>query len=59
MVVLMLPTPGSTLDITVILDAVDIEIPVLLGQDVLDGNNLLVDSLINRLWSRIITNKIN
>ena len=38
---LMLPTPESTL----------------LGLEVLDGNNLLVNNLTNHLWNRIITNK--
>ena len=57
MVELMLPTPGSTLDIPVILDAEDVEIPPFLGLDVLDGNNLLVDNAINHLQSCIATNK--
>ena len=40
MIELMLPAPGSTLDIPVILDVVDVEIPPLPGLEVLDGNNL-------------------
>ena len=57
MVELMLPTPGFTLDIPVILDVVEVEIPPLLGIDVLDGNKLLFDNVTSHLWSRIITNK--
>ena len=49
MVELMLPIPGSTLDILVILDVVDVEIPPLFGLIVLEGNNLLVDDLFNNL----------
>ena len=52
----MLPTPGSTLGIPVILDVVDVEIQELLGLVVLDENNLLVDNVTNHLWSRIIAN---
>ena len=54
---LMLPNLDLHLKIPVILDVVDIEIPPLLGKDVLNGNILLVDNVTNRLWSRIITNK--
>ena len=57
MVELMLPTSGSTLDIPFILDVVDVEIPPLLGLDVLEGNNLLVYNVANHLWNRIATNK--
>ena len=46
---LMLPTCGYKLDIPVILDVVDVEIASLLGPDVLDGNNLLVDNVTNHL----------
>ena len=52
----MLSTPESTLDIPVMLDVVDVEIPPLLGLEVLDGNNLLVDNGTNHLWNSIITN---
>ena len=51
MVELMLPTPGSTLDIPVALDVGDVEIPQLLGLDVLDGNKLLVDKVTNHFWT--------
>ena len=43
----MLLTPGSILDISVILNVLDVNISPLLGLDVLDGNNLLVDNLTN------------
>ena len=49
MVKLMLPTAGCTLDVPVILDTVYVEIPHLLGLDVLDGNNLVFDNVTNHL----------
>ena len=57
MVELMFPGPGSTPEIPVILDVVDVEIPPLLVYDVQDGKTLLVGNVNNHLWSRIITNK--
>ena len=57
MMELMLPTPESTLDISVIIDVIDVEIPALLVQDVLDGKNLLVDIVTNHLWNRLVINK--
>ena len=54
---IMLPTPGSKLDIPVRLEVVDAQILELLGQYVLDGNNLLVENVINHLRSRKITKK--
>ena len=57
MVELILPIPGSTLDIPVILDVVDVEIPLLLGMDVLDGTNHPFDNVTNHLQNHIITNK--
>ena len=57
MVELMLPTPGSSFDIPVILDVLDVEIPPLPELNVLDGNNLLVDNVTNHLRNRIITSK--
>ena len=57
MVRLMLLTLEFSLDIPVILDVVDVEIPALLGLDILDGNNLPVDKVINHLSNRIITDK--
>ena len=45
----MLPIFGSALDIPLLLDVVDVEIPGLLGLDLLDGNNLLVDNAISHL----------
>ena len=53
----MLPTPGTTLDVLVILDVVDVEIPALIDVYILDRSNLLVDNVAYHLWSRIITNK--
>ena len=46
---IMLPTPGSTLDITVILDVVDVKIPALPVLDVFYWNNLLADNVNNHL----------
>ena len=57
MVELTLPIPGSTLDIPIKLDVVDVEIPTLLRVDVLDGNKILVDNVTNNRRNRIITNK--
>ena len=57
MVELMLPTPGSTLDVPVILDFVDVKIPQSLESDVLDETNLLVDNATNHSWNRMITNR--
>ena len=41
MVELILPTPGCTLDIPVILDVLDVEIPPLLGLDFLDEKRFM------------------
>ena len=57
MVELMLTTPVSALDIPVQHEFVAVEIPALLGLDVLDGNNLPYDIMTNNLWNRIITSK--
>ena len=57
MVELILPAPRSTLDISVIRDVVDVEIPPFLVLDILEGNNLLVDNVTNHLCNRIIINK--
>ena len=53
----MLPTPGPRLEIPIFLDVVDVQIPASLGLDVLDGNNILLDTVTSYLWNRIITNK--
>ena len=53
----MLPTPGSTLDILVMIDVLDVKILAYLGLDVLGGKNLVVGNIINHLQNRIITNK--
>ena len=57
MLVLSLPTPGYARDIPILMDVVDVNISDLLGLDVLDGNNLFVDSVIGHLWNQIITYK--
>ena len=57
MIELILPTPGNRREIPVIMDVVDVDIPALLGIDVLDGNNLFVDNVAGHLWNRIITCK--
>ena len=53
----MLPTPGSMLDIPVLLDVIYVEIPELQVQYVLDGNNHLVDIVTNYLLNCIVTHK--
>ena len=57
MVKLFLPKSGSIIGIPVTLEVVDVEIPPLLGLDVLYENNLLVDNITNHILSRIVTNK--
>ena len=52
----MIPTPRSTLDIPVIVDVVDVEIPAFTEQDVLDGNNPPVENAPSHLWNRIAIN---
>ena len=56
MVELMLPTSESIIDLSVILDALNVEIQPLPRLDVLDRNNVLVRNVTNHLWNRIITN---
>ena len=52
----MLPTPESTLDISVILDIVDAEIAPLLDLDVIEGNSLLIENVTDYPWTCIGTN---
>ena len=54
---LMLLTSGSTLDIPINFHVIGVEIPPLLGLDLLGGNNFLVKKVTNHLWNRIVTNK--
>ena len=42
MLELMLPTPGSTHDIPVILGSLDVEVPPLLGLDAVDGKTFFL-----------------
>ena len=42
---LILPIPGSAGDIPIMMDVVDVDILALLGLDVLNGKNLLVDNV--------------
>ena len=44
-------------DIPVILDVVNVDIPALLGINVLDEYSLMPDNVTNRLWHRIILSK--
>ena len=53
----MLPTPGPTLNISVLFEIVDAEIPALLGLKLPDRSNLFVGMVTNHLWNRLITNK--
>ena len=52
---LMLSIPGSTLDIQVIRDVVDVKISPLLGLGVLDENKALFDKVTNDIWNYMIT----
>ena len=54
MIELILPTPESLRDILILMDVVDVDIPSLLGLDVLDFKNLIVDKITEHLCSRII-----
>ena len=54
---LFLPTPAHIYDTPILLDVVKVNVPALLGLDILDGNNLLVDNVTGNLWNRTITNK--
>ena len=54
----MLQTRRSTLDIPVILDVKDIEIPTFAGPDFLDGETLNVDNATNHVFSCLPTNKV-
>ena len=47
-------TPDHVPRINVMLDVVDVDIPALLGLDVLDGNSLIVENVTNRLWERTV-----
>ena len=52
----MLLSPGYKLHVSVLCDFVDDMIVALLGINALDGNKLLLDSVTNHLWKRIIIN---
>ena len=54
---LMILTPGSTHDIPVIPDGVEVDIPPLLVYFAVGRNNLFVDHLTNHLSSRVITKR--
>ena len=57
MLELILPMTGSVRDIPILMDVVDVDIPALLGLDVLDGNGLFFENVTGYLWSRIMTCK--
>ena len=57
MIELFLPTTRHIPAIPILLDVVDVNIPALLGLDVLDGNNIFVDNVTGHLRSRITTSK--
>ena len=54
MIELGIQTPDHTPPICILLDVVDVDIPALIGLDVLDGHCLMVDNISNRLWNRVI-----
>ena len=53
----MLPTPGSTIDIPVIRDVVDIEMTPLLCVNSLDGDNRLVENVTSYLGNHMTNYK--
>eukprot|EP00171_Calliarthron_tuberculosum_P023424 IDg23424t1 len=48
--------PGSPL-VFVTLDIVPADIPALIGLDVFDSETLIVDTVTNRLWKRVVTSR--
>ena len=50
MIEVMIDTPHSVELIQVVMDIVDVNIPLLLGLDDLDGHGLLADNVTNNLW---------
>ena len=54
MIGLAIQTLDNIPTIYVLLDVVDVDIPALIGLDVLEGNFLMVDNISNRLWHRIV-----
>ena len=54
MIELSIQTPENIPLIHVLLNVVDVNIPALIGLDVLDGNFLMVDNISNHLWHRIV-----
>ena len=53
----MLPTTEFWIDVPVLFDILHVEIPSLIGQDVLDENKILIDNETNSPWSRISCSK--
>ena len=51
---LAIQTPDHISPISILLYVVDVDIPPLIGLDVLDSNCLMVDNISNRLWHRTI-----
>ena len=51
---LLLKTPENITPIIVMLDIVPVDVPALLGLDVLYSTSLVIDNVLNRLWNRII-----
>ena len=54
MIELVIQTTDHIPPISILLDVVDVDIPALIGIDVLDGNCLKVDNMSNRLWHHTI-----
>ena len=54
MVELVLKTIGHIYPIPVLLNIVPVNIPALLGLDILDGYSLLADNVTNRLWHCVV-----
>ena len=53
MVELLLLTPGHIQDKPILNDVVDVNVPALLGLDVLDRNNVFVENVTGHLWKRV------
>ena len=54
MIELAVKTPDHIPPINDMLDVVEVDIPALLGLDLLDGHGLVIDNVTNRLWKRIV-----
>ena len=51
---LAIATSDNITPIHFLMDVVSVDIPALLGLDIMDGNCLMVENITNRLWHRVI-----